>query len=511
MPNTIQIKRSAGNTAPASLTYGELAYSFAANTLYVGNSTSLPVVIGGFKYTNLLEATPGTLTASKATIADANSWINTTKQGSLELVGTSGGTSLGTIHAVITSTSLTGANNTNIPSTTAVKAYVDASAASIGGASDANIVSPANGHLLIYDSVTSKWDNALITGTNNIVITATAGGLQISQNTVPFGAGGGTITGQLLISNTTASTTNTTGALVVTGGIGTSGSVTVGGGITAFGATELVGSANVKSTTVSTSTATGALRVAGGLGVLGAIWAANVNGLWTGTTISPDKGGTGSTTAPSTGQVMVGTSGGVYAPATIAAGNNIVITAASGALTLGLTNDVVIVGNLTVSGTTTTVSTTNLEITDPIMKLARTNTTTDVVDVGLYGAYYNGSAIKWAGLTRKATDKKFYLWDATTEPTTVANTTTLSTLVASIESASATITGGTFSGVTISSLATDLAVADGGTGKSSWTLNGVVFASATGVLSQASGTAGQVLQLDGSGVPSFGALDGGTY
>jgi hypothetical protein len=45
MANTIiQIKRSQANT-PSSLNYGELAYSFASNTLYIGANTGVPVSV----------------------------------------------------------------------------------------------------------------------------------------------------------------------------------------------------------------------------------------------------------------------------------------------------------------------------------------------------------------------------------------------------------------------------------------------------------------------------------
>lgn len=44
---TIQILRSYANTAPATLADGELAYSFAANALYIGDNTGKVILIGG--------------------------------------------------------------------------------------------------------------------------------------------------------------------------------------------------------------------------------------------------------------------------------------------------------------------------------------------------------------------------------------------------------------------------------------------------------------------------------
>ena len=52
----------------------------------------------------------------------------------------------------------------------------------------------------------------------------------------------------------------------------------------------------------------------------------------------------------------------------------------------------------------------------------------------------------------------------------------------------------------------------GGTGKTSFTSNGILFGNTTGDLKVTSaGTEGQVLQADASGVPQFGMLDGGSF
>jgi hypothetical protein len=59
-------------------------------------------------------------------------------------------------------------------------------------------------------------------------------------------------------------------------------------------------------------------------------------------------------------------------------------------------------------------------------------------------------------------------------------------------------------------LTTALAVGSGGTGKSSLTANGVMFANTTTSFNFATGTEGQVLQIS-SGVPTFAMLDGGSF
>ncbi|MFN9904957.1 MAG: hypothetical protein ACK56F_02375, partial [bacterium] len=59
-------------------------------------------------------------------------------------------------------------------------------------------------------------------------------------------------------------------------------------------------------------------------------------------------------------------------------------------------------------------------------------------------------------------------------------------------------------------LTTALAVGSGGTGKSSLTANGVMFANTTTSFDFATGTNGQVLQIS-AGVPTFAMLDGGSF
>jgi len=87
MANTIQIKRSTGTAAPSSLAAGELAYSSNSNKLYVGHpdGTTGNVIIGGSLFTNMLDHTLGTLTASSALLVDGNSKIDQLLTGNLRI------------------------------------------------------------------------------------------------------------------------------------------------------------------------------------------------------------------------------------------------------------------------------------------------------------------------------------------------------------------------------------------------------------------------------------------
>ena len=89
MANVIKIKRSTGTAVPASITYGELAYSEDSNNLFFGvnaggNASS---IIGGKLYTDMLDQTAGTLTASSAILVDASSKIDNLLVDNLQLNG----------------------------------------------------------------------------------------------------------------------------------------------------------------------------------------------------------------------------------------------------------------------------------------------------------------------------------------------------------------------------------------------------------------------------------------
>jgi len=150
-----------------------------------------------------------------------------------------------------------------------------------------------------------------------------------------------------------------------------------------------------------------------------------------------------------------------------------------------ITGDLSVTGNLTITGTTTTVNTSTVTTTDSLIKLAANNTVGDVLDIGFYGTY-NASGQKYAGLVRQAGSNFFLFKDLTTDPTsntlatgslTAANTATLR----------ANITGGT-----VSSLASAIAVADGGTGATTFTGGAIVIGNGTGALATLAntGTAG---------------------
>lgn len=208
----------------------------------------------------------------------------------------------------------------------------------------------------------------------------------------------------------------------------------------------------------------------------------------------------------------------------LAAGN----TTITGTLAAGNTT---ITGDLTVTGTVTTVDSTNLVVEDSLIKLARNqaNTTTfvDAVDIGFYGTYGNTGQIVYTGLARDASANVYVLFDGliNESPDNVVNTAaiTVTTLQAYLNSgalvsnsSAVQITANSSVSVSITantlSLSTALGVASGGTGRATLSNNAVVVGNGTGqVTLVSSSTEGHVLQINSSGAPTFGGLDGGTF
>ena len=93
MSGTVIItKYSTGTGSPATnaLAVGEQAYSFSSDKLFIGETSGGDVVakiIGGQLYTDMMDHTAGTLTASSAIIVDASSKINNLNIGNITVTG----------------------------------------------------------------------------------------------------------------------------------------------------------------------------------------------------------------------------------------------------------------------------------------------------------------------------------------------------------------------------------------------------------------------------------------
>jgi hypothetical protein len=103
--------------------------------------------------------------------------------------------------------------------------------------------------------------------------------------------------------------------------------------------------------------------------------------------------------------------------------------------------DITLSGNLTVNGTTTTVSSANLEITDPLIYIG-TGNSANANDLGVVGHFDNGT-YQHTGIVRDATDGKWKLFSGvTTEPTGTIDFTTYTKdalVIGALDATSATI------------------------------------------------------------------------
>ena len=148
-----------------------------------------------------------------------------------------------------------------------------------------------------------------------------------------------------------------------------------------------------------------------------------------------------------------------------------------------------VTGNFTVNGTQTIIDSTTSSITDSMIELASGNTTSDTLDVGIYGNYNDGlsgegDVSEYTGLFRDASDSTWKLYDGLeVEPTTTVNTSGSGFTLADLQVGDLT--------------ATTLTATNSITGAS------IAYPTTDG-------TNGQAIITDGSGGLSFGTIDAST-
>jgi len=193
--------------------------------------------------------------------------------------------------------------------------------------------------------------------------------------------------------------------------------------------------------------------------------------------------------------------------------NQIAANTVGNTTTIGFTNDVtmpnnlIVSGNLTINGTATYVNTQSISAKDPLFEVANDNNTTDAVDIGYYGRYYDSiqERIEFTGLFRDASNAgKFkFFTGLVDEPTNVVNTSgvgyTVGTLVANFEGSLA----GTASAANILSTARSIST----TGDAAWTVNFDGSANATAALTLANTGVTATTYGTSTSVPTI-AVDG---
>jgi len=225
MSTIIQIKRSSGTTAPATLKLGELAYTYGTGTqgnlgdrLFIGEGgvdgngdANNITVIGGQYFTDQLDHAQGTLTASSALLVDSNKAIdeifignNATTGGILKLnEGTNNGT-----------------NFIGLKAPNSITTSVTFTLPSADGTNGQILTTDGSGNLSFSNAAASSFtiqDDSSTTDTFNTGETLTfAGGTGLSSavtnNTVTFNIDNTvvTTTGTQTLTNKTISSANNT-------------------------------------------------------------------------------------------------------------------------------------------------------------------------------------------------------------------------------------------------------------------------------------------------------------
>lgn len=141
-----------------------------------------------------------------------------------------------------------------------------------------------------------------------------------------------------------------------------------------------------------------------------------------------------------------------------------------------ITGDLSVTGNLNITGNTTQVDVLTLNVSDPLIYLAGNNYTSDIVDIGFVGNYFDGSSQRHAGLIRKHGTDTFYAFTGYEhEPdNNIIDTTDASYKKATIHA--------NFTGGNVSSLFNAIGVSDGGTGAKTFTVGQLLIGNGTGAL-----------------------------
>jgi hypothetical protein len=457
--NLIQIKRSLNTATPVTLANGELAFTANGNQLFIGSPNGSIIAIGGLRV-------PGVLTASQALVANATSGIDR----------------IITANAIVTTVTANGSTGTAgqiLTSNGTVAYWQDPASSSFTIAGDTGTDTFTTGQTLTFASA-----NGLTTAvTDNQVLFSVDTGSTLTVNSIGLHVNSANLivaTSQLTGDVALGSNTSGNYVATITAGAGISGSSSSEGGTPTIA---------VVANNGLISNSSGVFVVAG-------------DGI----------------TSNSTG-VHVGAANGisVLADAVAVTGGSTLTVNTSGVhvnSALSIT-DLSLSGNLTVSGTLTTLNTTNLTVQDPLIKLANGNSSTDSLDIGFFGQY-GAAGAKYAGLFRDVSDSgTFKLFSGVgSEPTTTVDTTdggyTIATLQAYLTS------GGLTSNATNLALTANstcnVAIVANNLSWSGLAQNGIIYGGASGAFTSLSaGAGGTVLMVSTSGVPEFATLDGGSF
>jgi len=576
-PNLIQIKRSASAGTPSSLANGELGWSATSNTLFIGNFGLVTPIAGG--------RSPGVLTANQALVANSTSFIDSVKAGNVYITGmlnangssgsagyilysdgvgksywgsidtavpatyvqnTDSRTLSGNLFFTAANTSIANLNVTTINRSPTLTLTGDASGtATFNNLGDASLtVTIENNSIALGTDTTGNYVSTVTAGggitisggtgetstptfsanVDNSTIEVSGGALQVKDNGIALGtkttgnyvaeitAGNG-ITG----SATTEGATPTIAVVAGTGIVSNSTGVHVNSSLTHLATVTVSGVTTLNGNTVLGDASTDELTVGGRF----------VSALVPSTNNSRDLG----TAALSwdtvyARDVSVGNVHLTSDASTITLQGGLAVNTNITANSATIFHNLSVGGDLSVTGTLTTINVATVSVRDSLIQLASNNTLSDVLDIGFFGNYNDGTS-EFTGLFRDASDGLYKLFDSLTDaPTTVVNTGDASFRQATLKAflnSGALVTNTTVTNITATgslsvalvantlTLSTALGAASGGTGFNTYSAGDLLTGSGSSLAKLTLGTAGQVLQVSDSTTLIYGGLDGGTF
>lgn len=544
MANLIQIKRSTTASTPGSLANGELAFTSNGDVLYIGSPNGSVVAIGGVRV-------PGFLTANQALVANTTGYLNEIRAANLVATKVYANGAFGTSGQVLTSNSTGGI-------------YWNTPAAGVSG-SNTQVQFNDSGNLAASSNLTFDQTTGTLTTVNVRANTVNAAVLSVGSNFIANTTGvyvannvnsASFSIGSNFTANTTRVVIGSTVGLQANGGIGTAGQSLLSNGSSVYWSDRVSSVATSNGLTGGTITTTGTLSVLANNGIV-----ANATGVF----VNPGTGVTVNATGVHIGQPVAVTDSvtfdAITATGNVALGNNVVdnisflgrantnfnpaanvtydigasgqrwnyVWAANVHATRGyVEGNLEVGGDLLITGNLITTNVSSVIVSDPLIFLAANNNTSDLVDIGFVGGYYDGTTARHTGIVRHAATDAYYLFkNYTPEPNNNVIDTNdpsfrLSTAYLYLNS-SGIVTNATSVVVTANStvnvaivansisISSPLRANSGGTGVSTVTNNAILVGNSTNGFTQLSlGTSGYVLQSNGTALV-YDILDGGTF
>ena len=399
MAQTILIKRSTSTSTPTALANGELAYSAQSNKLFIGRpggGSGDIDAIGGKYYTDIITAATASNTAGKLVLRDgsgnfAAGTITATFSGNLtgNVTGNVSGTALSVTQAAQTAI-------TSLGTLTALQVDNLNLNGNVLSSTSGNVsITPVTGSAIVLDGTISV-DAGVVTGATSVTSTSFIGAL----------TGNATTATTLATARNFSASGDLTAPNVSFNGGGAVDLVTtlatVNSNVGSFGGTTAIPVLTVNAkglvTAASTVAISSTLDIAADTGT--------DNGVLVGTDTLTVSGGTGVATSVSGDTITIDIGQAVATTSNVTFNNVTVdgtltsddITAA----TMTASGHVVVQGNLTVNGTTTTVNSNTVAIGDSIMVLNNDETGTPSENAGF--EVERGTATNVSVLWNEGTD-----------------------------------------------------------------------------------------------------------